>query len=96
LALQMVVSFVCREFAGHAVQAVVASVPVYPAAQDSHAVEAPSMKYWPAPQHTAWPVGVQCTVPEGQETEVGQVMNGDRTLPLLYMVWMEVADSTVL
>jgi hypothetical protein len=30
-----------------------------PAGQDTHVVEVPSMKYCPAPQHTAVPVGVQ-------------------------------------
>ena len=30
-----------------------------PVGQDTHAVEVPSMKYCPAPQHTAVPVGVQ-------------------------------------
>ena len=69
--------------AGHGRQAVVLPKPYVPEGQVWHAVDVPSMKNWPAVQHTAWPEGVQRTVPEGQGTVVGQEMKGESTLPPL-------------
>jgi hypothetical protein len=82
--------------AGHGRQAVVLPKPYVPEGQVWQEVEVPSMKNWPAVQHTAWPEGVQRTVPEGHEIVVGHCMNGESTLPLLYMDAILKADSTVL
>ena len=52
--------------AGHGRQAVVLPKPYVPEGQVWQEVEVPSMKNWPAVQHTATPAGVQRTVPGEQ------------------------------
>ena len=67
--------------AGHGRQAVVLPKPYVPEGQVWQEVEVPSMKNWPAVQHTGVPEGVQRIVPVGHEIDVGHCRNGVGVAP---------------